>query len=412
MAKTITRHEGNLKGPSYEEAVAAVEKRWSIFNRAAEMTGDVLIWQGSKHSTGGNSEQIKKDFGYYQHGESESYQVYEHTSTETRERAEYERDSYYTEITEIYTPVTKTYGRGQIMKIVKRGQAKHVLKLEDEFMQRAELYYEVKAGFSTELPLKKFSILYNAFQLLSGLFLYLFLLFSSSIMPDYAQSLSADILLYNLLGDYSGVFAGIPPALCYVFFALGLVMLIAALFVSSYFKKFNAKINRFTIVHFCTTIAAFGLAYLMNDGYKDLMTSNNPIIWIPFGIFCAGRALAVIMSVIAIILSVANFITNNPHKKICDKITAKTNTLNNYIDSGEYQKDCDLLKEIKSYEVPSNSIDEIAKVLAKINEFNIQKRKLLEIQQTEFIDKSAELAELEVRLGKAQARVDALCSNK
>ena len=414
MAETRYKEVGSIT-TTKQQAEAEVAQKWYDYKQALDYVGDTIVWDNDVAGRLGGeiTETVKNSLGYFTHTEAATYEEFEHTATETKQESSSSSDYLHTVKTKIYEPVKKVCEISECLKVVKRGQAKRVKELQNEFIKEASNYCEVKAGFSSDLPRKSLSIAYNILLLLSGLFLVFFVLFSPVILPEYAQSLSADILLLKLMGA-QGLPINAPAWISYVSIVFGVGCIIAFFYVNSKLSKWSYHpTNRVMIVYLIAVIAAFALGYLMNDWYKDMMTSNNPLLWVPFGLFCACRALTPVLSVFAIILAIKNLVTNYPHKKICGTITEKANRLNDYINSGRYQKSCDLLAQITSYSVNNamSICEEVAKIVAKINEINQKKQKLKHIEDTEFTDKSKEIAELDVRLNKAQARIKELCGN-
>ncbi len=414
MAVTKRKEVGRIT-TTKQQAETAVARKWANYKQALDYVGDTIVWDNDVVGPldGKMKETVKNSLGYFCHTETATYEEWAHTSTETKQEVDYSRDCYYTVKTETYEPITKECSISECLKVVKRGQSKRVKELQNEFLEEANNYCEVKAGYSSDLPRKSLSIAYNILLLLSGLFLIFFVLFSPVILPEYAQSLSADILLFKLMGAQS-LPINAPAWICYVSIILGVGCIIAFFYVNSRLSKWSYHpTKRVMIIYPIAAIAAFALGYLMNDWYKGMMTTNNPLLWIPFGLFCASRALTPVLSVFAIIWAIKNLITGYPHKRICGIITEKANRLNDYINSGRYQKSCDLLTQITSYSVKNvmSVCEEVAKIVAKINEINQKKKQLKQIEDTEFTDKSKEIAELDMRLNRAQARIKELCGN-
>lgn len=398
MNRTTQKYVGELK-ITEEQASKQLAAQWESYHAALNAVGDVLKWEGSSPS-GERSEQLKKDLGYFVHSESTPYEEYEKSNTERYTRTEYsssldDEGHSVTVYEEVFVPKSVIMETSECLKVVRRGSANTVKKLEKKFFHDADDYYSVKEGFSTELPKKKLHYLYNTFLLLSGVFFVIYLLLSPAILPDYARSLSADLLLFNLLGIMPLTSA--PAWLSYVSFSVGVVCSLTFFTVRTKYSPFGTLPNYSgAFISLCSAVASFGLGFLMKE------KSNNPIMWVPVALYCAGRPLCIIMAAFSVVKSVVNFCTGYPHKYICGKITSNTERLNNYIDSGRYAEDETILAEILSYNVVAD-FKRINEIMTKIRELDGEKNKLIRKQEEDFTDESAKIGELNVRIKKACA---------
>ncbi len=402
-------YRGSLNGLTQEEASARLEEKHNRYKKALELKGDVIYWRRGTDLSG----KLKEEFGYFNHEETETYQVFEHTQTESKKEVDYERDCYVTVNTAIYEPCTKVLRTSDCLKVVKRGKREKVRSIEQEFTKTAAIFYAVKDGFSEELPNKKIAVAYNLLLLLSGILILISMFFGPSVLPEYAQTFAGDLFLLKFISGYAESVSGYA-ALVYVTFVLGLACAVGAFCSGKYLSRFKGAPGlKDVITYAVATIAAFAFGFLLNEGYKELADTNNPLLWIPIGLFALGRIISVAMALYFIFKSVLGLITGSPYKKICTAVTSNADMLNEYIDSGAYKHDCDLLDELAGYtvNVTEETLAEITAVLAKINEFERKKAELIRIENTEFTDKKAEIEELEKRLAKAESRLSFLTNS-
>lgn len=406
MATRVSDYRGELSGNTTQEAATqAVNKRWEVYEKALGLIGDIVTWQEKSDKS------LCEELGYFSHTESVDYQSFEHTSTETSQKVDYKRDCYYTEKKAVYTPVTHTVTVEKSIKVVKRNCASKTREKEREFILNSNNYHAVKAGFSSETPRKSLSVAYNLFLFLFGSFMTVFLLLSPSFMPEYARSLSADILILRFIDGYSEAVMRAPTWICYTSLGLGAACFVCFTVVKTKFSSYILKPeSRHATLNFIAAALSFGLSFAMNAWYKDIMKSNNPLFWIPVGIFCASRAVCFLLSVFSVVLAVAHIFTRYPHKQICDAVNKNVTGLTAFIESGKYDECDNLIKEITSYiiHIDVADISNIVATLNKIEEFQAEISKLSQIESKEFIDKTEEKAALKNRIEKARSSIDSI----
>ena len=390
----IRRREIGDIETTYDEAMKIVEKKWQMFVRALELKGDVIFKDSVEE---GNI------FGYSKKGYSEKYQARELSYTEEKKEIDYKRDSYYTVKTEVYKPVNKTYTRQSYYKVLKRNSRAKVCELEKKVLAKLNDYNDVKKGYSKELPKKKTSVLFNVTTFLSGVFLALFLFFSPSIISDYGHTFAADIYLYKLILGESEILFNYN-FIAYITLILGIISSIASLY---YCHNLNCKMS-YLVVNFIATILAFAFGYCFTELFQDLVSSYNPIFLIPIGIFGLARIVCFILSYVLIILSIMRLCKNEPHKSICNAITARANQLDNFVKSGEFENVDKMIAEIKSYEINNYNYKRVMEILTKLDELNVNYRDLKNYEKREFVDKTKEINELNQRILRAKNELDSL----
>lgn len=394
-----------IEAQNRAQAAAIVNSQIELYKAAVGLKGDVMLVPDGYN-------RINDDFGYYRRQFTANYEgidinkkwskrwVYE--DGDDRQKNCYTEEAHY---------CTREYVNTVTHKIVQFGKSGYVKELEEKFKKSSTLYYDICAGYATQHPKMSITILYNMLNLLFCLFMLFYLFTSPRIIPEYAASISVDVMLYKFISNYNKLLLSVPIYMVYVSFGVGIVCIIVSMCLRNYFVMF---VHHFKIYHLITilvvSIVMFAFSYCCNNDVRILATETS-FVWIPIAIYGGSRIIVLLCTICLIIATICNLITKKPYNILASKVTARAK----YIDSGEYEHSKKLIEEIRSYSVNNITeyfIENAMNAQSKIAEFTNEIAQLKSIEARDFVDKSAEINELNIRLEKAKAAIVGLLYGK